>query len=196
MKEQPLGICDNCRGEIPRDEWFTSKGQSRRYCGRDCRNTGNSRAGAPIRSEKTKQRIARGDWYNPHLLNPPTPKEQSRRARLGRNREVKAGTWRNPAISAGAREKLSRPRKHDPELHAVLEKLKGGSVADLTPEEKHIHRAYQRGLYQARRDEITAWHRNRYRQKQAAMSDEEREAQRAKWREQNRRRAAKKKSEL
>ncbi len=194
MKQQALGVCDNCLSEIPRDEWYTSKGKPRLYCGRDCRNTGNSRAGAPIRSAKAKRRVARGEWQNPHHLNPPAPAEQSRRASLGRRREVKAGTWRNPALSDEAKEKLSRPRKHDPELHAVLEKLKGGSVADLTPEEKQIHRAYKRGLYQARRDEITAWHRNRYRQKQAAMSDEEREAQRAKWREQNRKRAAKKES--
>lgn len=190
MKQQELGICDNCLSEIPRDEWYTSKGKPRLYCGRDCRNTGNSRAGAPIRSAKAKRRVARGEWQNPHHLNPPTPTEQSRRARLGRRREVKAGTWRNPALNDEAREKLSRPRKHESSLHAVLEKLKQvGRVADLSPEEKELYRAYRRELVAARRDEVNAGYRQRYQQKQASMSEEEREAQRAKWREQNRRRS-------
>jgi len=189
MKQQALGICDNCLSEIPRDEWYTSKGKPRLYCGIDCRNTGNSRAGAPIRSKKAKQRVARGEWQNPAKLNPPTPEEQARRSRLGRKREVSAGTWRNPALSDEAKEKLSRPRKHDPALHAVLEKLKQEQrLADLTPEEKELHRIYRRDLRQARRKEVNAWYRNWYRQQQASLSDEEREAQRARWREQNRRR--------
>lgn len=193
MKEQTLGICDNCLGEIPHDEWYTSKGKPRQYCGRDCRNTGNSRAGAPIRSAKAKRRVARGEWQNPHHLNPPTPTEQSRRARFGRRREVKAGTWRNPALSDKAKEKLSRPRKHEPALHGVLEKLKQGArVTDLTPDEQELHRTYRRNLVASRRDEVLAWYRNRYQQKQANMSEEEREAQRARWREQNRRRQERK----
>ena len=190
MKQQALGICDNCLSEIPRDEWYTSKGKPRLYCGRDCRNTGNSRAGAPIRSVKAKRRVARGEWQNSHHLNPPTPTEQSRRARLGRRREVKAGTWRNPALSDEAKDKLSRPRKHDPALHAVLEKLKQGiRVSELTPEEQELHRAYRRELVATRRDEVNAGYRQRYRLRQASMSEEEHEAQRAKWREQNRRRS-------
>ncbi|MBP8055089.1 MAG: hypothetical protein KA314_04575 [Chloroflexi bacterium] len=189
MKQQPLGVCDNCLSEILPDEWYTSKGKPRRYCGRDCRNTGNSRAGSPIRSAKARQRVGRGEWQNPAKLNPPTPTEQSHRARLGRKREVKAGTWRNPALTDEAKEKLSRPRKHGPALHAVLEKLQQGQrLADLTPEEQELHRAYRRELRQTRREEVNTWHRNQYRQQQANMSDEEREAQRAKWREQNRRR--------
>ncbi len=196
MKQQELGICDNCLSEIPRDEWYTSKGKPRLYCGIDCRNTGNSRAGAPIRSKKAKQRVARGEWQNPAKLNPPTPEEQARRSRLGRQREVQAGTWRNPALSDEAKEKLSRPRKHDPALHVVLEKMKQGQrLADLTPEEKELHRTYRRDLRQARRKEVNAWYRNWYRQQQASLSDEEREAQRARWREQNRRRSKARASE-
>ena len=193
MKQQALGICDNCLEEIPREEWYTSKGEPRRYCGIDCKNTGNSRAGASIRSAKARQRVARGEWQNPGKLKPPTPEEQARRSRLGRKREVQAGTWRNPALSDKAKEKLSRPRKHGPALHAVLEKLKrGGRVVDLSPEEKELHRAYCRELVAARRDEVNAGYRRRYRQQQDNLNDEEREAQRARWREQNKKRKLKK----
>lgn len=160
------------------------------YCGRDCRNAGNSRTGAHIRSEKAKRRVERGEWQNPHHLNPPSASEQARRASLGRQREVAAGTWRNPALSDEAREKLSRPRVHgdNPVLHRAIEKLRNGRMADLTEEEANEFRAYQQRLRDARRDEINAGYRRRYQERQAAMTDEEREVQRAKWREANRRR--------
>ena len=91
-----------------------------------------------------RDRVRRGVWENPAKLNPPTGEEQAQRARLGRQREVAAGTWRNPALSAEARRKLSRPRKHHGILHRVMEKLKHGSVADLTEAEKRAHRKYRR----------------------------------------------------
>lgn len=191
-KSQPLGICDHCLGEIPSDVgWYTSKGKPRLHCCRDCRNAANSQAGAAIRSKKAKRRVARGEWQNPHHLNPPTPEEQARRARVGRKREVTSGTWRNPAKSLDARRKLSRPRKHGDNLvlHRALEKLKFGTVADLTEEETEAHRAYRRNLEAARRDEINAQARERYRLQQESMTDEDREVQRAKWRAANQRRA-------
>jgi hypothetical protein len=191
-KVEPLGICDHCLGTIPADMgWYTSKGKPRLYCGRDCRNAANSQAGAVARSRKAKERVQRGEWQNPHHLNPPTPEEQGRRASLGRKREVEAGTWRNPADSPEAREKLSRPRKHDdnPVLHRALEKLKSGTVADLTDEEAEAHRVYRRTLVAARRAELNARARERYHEQQETLTEEAREAQRARWREANRRRA-------
>ncbi len=192
-KTQPLGICDHCLGEIPVDMGlYTSKGKPRLFCCRDCRNAANSQAGAPIRSRKARERVERGDWQNPHHLTPPTQMEQARRARLGRKREVTAGTWRNPADSPEAREKLSRPRKHgdNPVLHRALEKLKAGQkISDLTSEEAGAHRVYRSELVSARRDELNAQARERYRLQQESMTDEEREVQRAKWRAANQRRA-------
>lgn len=122
-KKQPLGICDHCLAQMPEDRHFTSKGKPRLYCSRDCRNTANSRAGSKKRSVKAKARVRRGEWQNPHHLNPPSPEEQARRARLGRLREVQAGTWRNPALSPEARKKLSRPRKHSGPLRQAIRKL-------------------------------------------------------------------------
>ena len=171
-KRLPLGICDHCRAEIPEEIGnYTSKGKPRRYCSRNCQNTANSQAGADIRGQKVKQRMARGEWQNPAKLSPPTGKEQARRARLGRKREVEAGTWRNPALTDEAREKLSRPRKHgdNPALHSAMEKLRQGyRVNQLTPEEQSAHRTY-------RREQQANMH--------ASWTPEERERQRKKWRE-------------
>lgn len=145
-KTRPLGVCDHCGGPIRRSEWYTSKRKPRRYCCRDCRNTANSRAGAPIRSVKILAHIRAGTWQNPHILHPPTPAEQAARARKGRLREVRAGRWRNPALTLEARRKLSRPRRHSGALHAAIEKLRNGKMADLTPEERDAYRAYRRDL--------------------------------------------------
>jgi hypothetical protein len=151
-KVQPIGVCDNCLGPIPEGQWYHRRGP-RLYCGVDCRNAGNSRAGAKVRQRKARERVARGEWQNPHHLNPPTPEEQSRRARLARSREVRAGTWRNPALTPEARKKLSRPRKHSGALHAALEKLRLGTpVAELTDEEREAHRAYRRELARRKRE--------------------------------------------
>jgi len=162
-KRQPLGVCDLCRAPIPLADWYTSKGKPRLYCSVDCKNTANSRAGVPVRREKTLARIARGEWQNPAELRPPTSDEQSYRARKGRKREVAEGHWRNPALSDEARRKLSRPRKHDGILHLVIEKLKQGlGVADLTPEEQDAHRAYRKQLRDAKREELNRQARERY----------------------------------
>jgi len=148
-KIQPLGVCDNCLGNIPKERWYTSKGKPRRYCSVECRNTGNSHEGEAVRHAKMLQRMERGEWRNPMQLRPPTPEEQAERARKGRLAEVEAGTWRNPALSDEAREKLSRPRKHFGVLASALEKLhQGVPVAQLTPEEQDAHRAYRRELKQ------------------------------------------------
>jgi hypothetical protein len=188
-KKQPVGICDHCLGEIPRRRWYTSKGEPRLYCSRGCRNTANSRAGSAIRSEKAKQRVERSEWQNPAKLNPPDPAKVATGVSRARKREVEEGRWRNPALPDEARAKLSRPRKHSGALHRALEKLRQGyRVADLKPEEQKVHRAYRKQLRDARRDEINAYRRRRYREQQARMTEEDREAQRAKWREQNRKR--------
>ena len=191
-KTQPLGTCDHCLGPIPPDLGpYTSKGRPRLYCSIDCRNTGNSRAGAGIRSEKAKARVKRGEWTNPASITPPDPANIGAGVSRARRAEVEAGTWRNPALTDEAREKLSRPRKHgdDPILHSAIEKLKQGmKVSDLTDEEAEAHRAYQRALRTARREEANAYQRRYYRRRQAAMSEAEKEAQRAKWRAANKRR--------
>jgi hypothetical protein len=194
-KVQPLGICDHCLGEIPADMGrYTSKGKPRLHCSRDCRNAANSQAGAAVRAKKARGRVARGEWQNPAELNPPSKEAQASGVSRARKAEVAAGTWRNPADSPEAREKLSRPRKHDdnPVLHRALEKLKSGTVADLTDEEAEAHRVYRRNLGAAHRAEFNARERARYRRQQETMTDAEREAQRAKWREANRRRATRK----
>lgn len=130
------------------------------YCSRQCRNTANSRAGAPIRSRKAKERVHRGDWINPLTLEPvPARREHARKAGLARAEQHRAalakGEWQNPANAPGAREKLSRPRKHDnPTLHAAIEKLGAGySMANLAPEEQEAYRAYRRDLRLRRRQE-------------------------------------------
>lgn len=73
-KVQPIGICDLCLAAMPRDRWYTRRGP-RLYCSTDCRNTANSRAGAPIRTVKLKARVKAGTWQNPHHLNPPSKEE-------------------------------------------------------------------------------------------------------------------------
>jgi len=186
VKRQLLGICDLCGGPIPFADWYTSKGRPRLYCSVDCRNTANSRAGAPIRSKKTLARIARGEWQNPADLHPPTSDEQAYRARKGRRKEVADGRWRNPALSDDAREKLSRPRKHNGLLHTVIEKLKQGlSVANLSPDEQDAHRAYRKQLRDARRDELNRQAREQYKLRQEQMTADQRAEQRAKWRKAN-----------
>jgi len=175
MKTAPLGICDLCGAQMPNP--YTSKGKPRRYCSRQCRNTANSRAGNAERVRKLRASIAAGEWVNPRTVNPPDPAKLAAASRRIRLREVRNGTWRNPAMSDEARAKLSRPRKHDGPLAAAIEKLRrpGASVADLTPEERDAHAAYRRALYAARR---------------AAQTPEQREEQRRKWREAWRRRQA------
>lgn len=147
MKTEPIGICDQCRGEIPQGNWYTTKRKPRLYCCRECLNTANSRNGNEKRTAKRIQAVREGRWKNPHLIKPPTAEEQSRRARKGRLREVKEGRWRNPALTAEARQKLSRPRKHSGALHRAIEKLgQGMSVSQLTEEEAEAHRQYRREL--------------------------------------------------
>jgi hypothetical protein len=136
--------------------------------------------------------VATGEWQNPHQLNPPTSQEQAERARKGRKREVREGTWRNPALTAEAREKLSRPRQHqdNPILHSAIERLKQGEqVTSLTEDEQEAYREYRRKLYEENKEAKRAWYRDYYRKRQLEMTDEEREAQRAKWREANRKRS-------
>lgn len=126
------------------------------------------------------------------VRNPTTPEEQARRARLGRRREVATDAWRNPALTADARRKLSAPRKHSGPLADAIDKLgQGLGVADLTPAEQAAFRAHQAALRAQRKDEINAQARERYRRQQASLTDAEREAQRAKWRQANQRRAQK-----
>jgi len=168
-KTQPLGICDLCLGPIR--DWYTSKGRPRLYCSVDCRNTGNSRAGATIRSEKACERVRMGQWVNPALIHPPTPENIGAGVKQARLREVEAGAWRNPALDDEAREKLSRPRKHSGVLHSAIEKLSRRlSVSELTPEEQEAHRLYRRELRIARRDDVNRLARERYRRNKHKFS--------------------------
>lgn len=147
-KTAPIGVCDLCAGVIKADEWFTRRGP-RRYCCVDCKNTANSRAGAPIRSDKAKERIASGQWQNPREKMTPEQisETQSRASRTTRMREVEEGRWRNPALADEAREKLSRPRKHTGALHSAIEKLRAGvRMSDMTEAEQDAYRAYTHDL--------------------------------------------------
>lgn len=174
-KKQPLGACDLCREPFPSGvSLYTSKRKPRQYCSRDCRNTANSRAGSAIRSAKVRRRIAAGEWQNPADLHRPDPANIAAGVSRARKREVQEGRWRNPALTAEAREKLSRPRKHTGALHCAIEKYKRGcKTSELTVEEHQAYLAYRAELRRERR---------------ARMTDEEREAQRAKWRTQSRQR--------
>lgn len=191
-KIQAVGVCDLCGGAIPRGEWYTSKGAPRLHCSITCRQTANSRAGNPKRIEKLKRAIARGEWQNPRSLM--TPAEitatQSRASRTARLREVKAGRWRNPGLTPEAREINSRPEKHgdNPLLHRAFELMRNGCKArDLPPEMRAAHNAYRRELEKQNRAQRRAWYREWYRKRQANLTPEQREAQRAKWRAGNRR---------
>ncbi len=155
-KTRAVGICDFCGGSIPPAEWYTTKGRPRLYCSIECRNTANSRAGNTKRIAKARERVARGQWRNPAPPETYSSEEQSRRARLGRQREVAEGRWRNPALSTEARQKLSRPRTHadNLQLHAILARLtRGEPLAEMTPEEKRIVSEYRKKLRAKRKSE-------------------------------------------
>ena len=152
---------------------------------------------AAIRSQKAKQRVAMGEWENPSpLVRNETSAEERQEflekvgigIRRRRKKEVEKGTWRNPALTPEARRKLSRPRKHNGVLRKAIEKLRKGSMADLTDEEARAYRKYRRELRVNRRDEANAKHRAWYHKRQAQMTPEENEKQRARWRKQNRKR--------
>ena len=181
-KTAPVGICDLCGEAIPRDRWYTRRGP-RLHCSDECRNTANSRAGAHIRAEKARERVAAGTWYNPRSAMTPEQisQAQSKASRKGRLREVEEGRWRNPALEAEARAKLSRPRRHadNPALHRAMEKLRDGTMADLTPEERAAYRQHCRELAQSRRCEIREYRRRRYQER--VSTPEGREAERLKW---------------
>jgi len=183
-KVAAVGVCDFCGEKFPAEvSPYTTKGKPRLYCSLECRQTANSRDGAPIRSRKTRERIERGEWENPSPFvradATDQEREEARRkigATMARKRlaEVQAGAWRNPAYAAAAREKLSRPRIHgdNPALHSALERLRRGcSIADLTPEEAEAHREYRRTLRVAHRSEVNAIARQRYHEKVARMKD-------------------------
>jgi hypothetical protein len=183
-KIEPLGVCDNCGETFPeRVSPYTSKGVPRLCCSRRCRNALNSRRGAEKRSEMARARVRRGEWENPSPLmqDDATQAEvehyiaaMSAGVSRARKAEVEAGTWRNPALSPEAREKLSRPRVHgdNPVLHSALRKLgQGDSVGDLSTEEREAHRAYRRDLYAARIEEFRAWRRDWYRRRKEQLAD-------------------------
>jgi len=78
--------------------------------------------------------VRRGEWENPSLLlrdgvTQAEIEEYLRAVSEGvsraRQAEVEEGTWRNPALSAASRGKLSRPRVHgdDPALYPAIQKL-------------------------------------------------------------------------
>ena len=173
-KIEPLGVCDTCGETFPETvSPYTSKGVPRLCCSRTCRNALNSRRGAGKRSEQAKARVRLGEWENPSPLVREDVSDEELKSCLEamaagvsrvRKAEVETGIWRNPALGAVARKKLSRPRVHtdNPLLHRAFERLRqGASVAELSVDEREAHRSYRRELYAARRDED--WRREWYR---------------------------------
>jgi hypothetical protein len=90
--------------------------------------------------------LAEGTWINPVSITPPTPEEQGRRARIGRLKEVSAGTWRNPGLSPEAREINALPHKHSGALASAIHKLRHGKMSDLTEDEHTAWLEYRREL--------------------------------------------------
>jgi DNA-binding XRE family transcriptional regulator len=193
-KIKPLGVCDLCGERFPSGvSLYTSKGTPRLFCSLECRNTANSRAGAPIRSRKMHERIQRGEWQNPaESMTEEDRREYARRGgqvRAKQHREaLAAGTWQNPANAPGAREKLSRPRRHgdNPLLHSAMKKLDSGlRMADLTLEEAAEYRRYRGRLRDKRRRQWRAYYRRRYRLRMSTKKG--RAAESAKWQHQRER---------
>ena len=155
---------------------YTVDGKRRRFCSVECRQLHNARAGAPLRAIKMRQRVHSGLWTNP--LDFTTHDERSEYGKRGgearaaqAQAEIQQGTWVPPSTRPGAREKLSRPRKHtdDPVLHSALEKLTaGGHVPDLTDAEREAHNRYRRELAARNPERIRQRQRQAYRRR---MSD-------------------------
>lgn len=146
-KQHWPGQCDHCLGPIPPGQWYTSKGTLRLCCSIECKNAMISRRyAAPANSQRQRDLVAAGEWKNPHLVHPPLPSEQARRARLGRLSEIAAGTWRNPGLTPAAREINSQPHIHTGPLAAAIEKLRHGKMTDLDPEERAAYLKYRQDL--------------------------------------------------
>lgn len=189
-----IGICDFCGKNIPTGEWWTSKGRPRLHCCIECRQAANSRK-MENRSEWMRSRIEDGEWVNPATINRPSSEVISKNSRAARLREVEEGRWRNPGQTSEAREKNSEPHKHTGVLASAIEKLRTtGKTSELSPEEQEAHRLYRKQLRNARKEEINQWHKEYYQKRMAAMTVEERDAQREKWRQQNRKKAQKKRN--
>lgn len=163
-KIKPIGICDVCGATMPHQDWYTTKGTPRLHCSLECKQAGNSRVGNTKRILKIKKRIAAGLWKNPasDMTAEQISANNSRTSKTARLREVAAGRWRNPALSAAAKRKLSRPRKHRGALHRAIEKLRRGNMSQLTEAEKKAHRAWRKKMRDVRRDEINRMARERY----------------------------------
>ncbi len=152
--------CELCGQDLgDGDGYYTVKGKPRRFCSSWCKATANSRAGAPIRAEKARQRVRAGTWQNPAEHHTPDSLRAAALAGAAVRAEqhraaLEAGTWQNPADAPGARDKLSRPRVHgdNPALHRAMERLRSGlQVADLEPEEAEAHRTHNRARARALR---------------------------------------------
>lgn len=192
-KTAPLGICDYCGKGIPQEYWWTSKGRPRLHCCLECRQAANSRK-MENRSEWMHQRIDSGEWTNPASINRPSHETLSKNSRVARLREVDEGRWRNPGLTPEALEINSLPHKHSGPLADAIEKLRlGVKLRDLSTEEQEAHRLYRKSLRDARKDEVNQYYKARYKKRQAQMTEEEKEAQREKWREGNRKKAERKK---
>jgi hypothetical protein len=180
-----LGICDLCGGPVPSGQWYTTKGRPRLHCSVDCRQTANSRTGAPIRRREMQAHVAAGEWINPASIHAPDPANVAAGVSRARKAEVVAGTWRNPALTDAARRKLSRPRKYHGALARAMDKLRRGTMTDLTEAEHAAYLRYRRRLRQARLDADRAYHREWSRHKWESLTPAERETQRERWREKN-----------
>lgn len=110
-------------------------------------------------------------------------------------REVEEGRWRNPGQTPEAKAINSLPHKYTGALADALEKVRiGVKSAEMSDEEREALSIHRKQKRDARKEEVNQYYKERYHARKQAMTDEQREAQRQKWREQNRKRAAKKKA--
>ena len=142
---------------------YTTRGTPRLHCSVECRNRANAKKSAPAQRQRQLRRVHAGMWLNPNPVTQEAATEDQIahwRRRVGeaasrtRRREIKEGRWRNPALDAGAREKLGRPRTlgDNPALHQALKKKRRGTLTkDLTQEERDAVRAYYRERRASRR---------------------------------------------
>lgn len=190
-KTNPIGICDYC-GEAILDSWYTTAGTPRLYCCDHCKGKGISRVTRFAISRKAKERVANGTWVNPAVVNPPSPVRIGEGVRRAALRKVAEDEAADPALAHAARRVLAIRQRKDATLRRALDKVERRvPTADLTPAELDAYAAYRAELDTARREYHLTWKRAWYQAQRAALTDDEREAQRARWREATQRKRVK-----
>lgn len=133
-KTQAVGICDLCLGPIQPDNHYTRRGP-RLHCSRECRNTANSRTGAPVRAEMARERVRDGTWYDPRSELTPERRHEidSTNSRNNRLREIDAGRWRNPGLTSEARAANAEAtrRRWQENRDAMMSEIRRRPIVDL-----------------------------------------------------------------